>query len=184
MGLLDTLLSEQGSAMVGQMARNLNMDQSTAENAIRNLMPAISRGLQNNIGDSSGLDSLLGALNKGSHKDYIDIPERMVNQSATEDGNAILGHIFGSKDVSRNVAAHAASTTGLDTGLLKKMLPLLATAAMGMMRKQSTTSGGLRKSIESSTGRSNMGGLLTSFLDADNDGSIADDLLKMATKFL
>ena len=31
----------------------------------------------------------------------------------TDDGNAILGHIFGSKDVSRGVANQAADLTGI-----------------------------------------------------------------------
>jgi hypothetical protein len=47
------------------------------------------------------------------------------------DGNGILGHILGSKDVSRQVAAQASARTGIGADVLKKMLPLVATLAMG-----------------------------------------------------
>ncbi len=184
MGLLDTILADQGGKIVDQIAKNFGLDQRTAEAAIRNLAPALSRGMQRNMGKQTGVDAILEALNKGKHKNYVNDLDRLSRRSTIDDGNSILGHIFGSKDVSRNVASHAAKQTGLDSSLLKKMLPILATVAMGMMRKQSSASGGLRNAIGSSRGRSTMGGLLSSFLDADNDGSIADDLFKMATKLI
>ena len=43
-------------------------------------------------------------------------------------GNEILGHIFGSKDVSRDVAAQASQQSGVDTSVLKKLLPIVAGA--------------------------------------------------------
>jgi hypothetical protein len=51
-------------------------------------------------------------------------------------GNEVLGQIFGSKDVSRTVAQNAASRSGLDPSLLKKMLPMLAMLVAGYMAKQ------------------------------------------------
>ena len=48
----------------------------------------------------------------------------------------MLGQIFGTKDVSRTVAASAATQSGLDPSLLKKMLPMLAMMAAGYMAKQ------------------------------------------------
>ena len=54
----------------------------------------------------------------------------------TGPGNDILGQIFGSKDVSRGVADEVAGSTGLSSDLLKKMLPMLAMAAVGYMMKQ------------------------------------------------
>ena len=43
-------------------------------------------------------------------------------------GNEILGHIFGSKEVSRDVAGQASQQTGIDTSVLKKLLPIVAGA--------------------------------------------------------
>src|SRR5690606_21560216 len=57
-------------------------------------------------------------------------------------GNAILGEIFGSKDVSREVAGQASQSTGLDPAVLKKMLPVLAMLVAGYLSSQSNRAGG------------------------------------------
>ena len=54
------------------------------------------------------------------------------------DGNGILGHIFGSKDVSRQVAARAAQSSGVAPDILAKMLPLVAALAMGSMSRRAS----------------------------------------------
>jgi hypothetical protein len=182
MGLLETILSGQGGDIVGQISRSFNLDQGTTESAIRNMVPAISRGMQNNMSDRSGLESLLKALGKGNHQGYLDDAEGLSHQRTADDGNSILGHIFGNKDVSRNIAGRAATETGLSSSLLKKMLPVLASAAMGMMSRQGASSG-LGDALSGRGSKREVGGLLTQFLDADNDGSITDDLLNLASKF-
>ena len=42
-----------------------------------------------------------------------------------------LAILFGSKDVSRAVAGHAAKQTGIGADVLKKMLPMVAAMAHG-----------------------------------------------------
>ena len=54
------------------------------------------------------------------------------------DGNGILGHLFGSKDLSRAVAAQAAQATGIGQQILQQMLPAIAAMIMGGLFKQST----------------------------------------------
>jgi len=103
----------------------------------------------------------------------LDNPDSLSDPAATEEGNSILGHIFGSKDVSRQAAATAAGETGLNVSTLKKMLPLLASTAMGAMSKQgSSSSGGILE----------IGGLLGSFLKSDDDGSTTQGLFDLAKK--
>ena len=51
-------------------------------------------------------------------------------------------HVLGSKDVSRQVATHAASETGLDSTVLKQMLPLVASLAMAALSKHAASSNG------------------------------------------
>ncbi len=79
-----------------------------------------------------GLGGLLGQLGGGGLFDSVVAPE----PTPVEKGNDILGQIFGSKDVSRTVAGHAAEQTGIDSGMLKKMLPILAMLVAGYMAKQ------------------------------------------------
>jgi hypothetical protein len=58
--------------------------------------------------------------------------------AGVDEGNGILGHLFGSKDVSRAVAAQAAQATGIGQEILKQMLPVIASTMMGGLYKQST----------------------------------------------
>jgi len=198
MNLLETILSAGGGDLVTQMAGQVGLGEGDARKAVTALTPALSRGITNNIRKEGGLESLLGALAGGQHTKYVDEPERMARPAAVADGNAILGHILGSKDVSRNVAGHAAQETGIDPGILKMMLPMLATAAMGSLGKQTSSAaaptgqssglGALGGVLGSITGGgqqkdAGMAGMVEAFLDSDNDGAVVDDLLSVAKKF-
>jgi hypothetical protein len=164
--------------------------------ALSALVPALSAGFQQNMQSKGGLDSLVSALAGGQHSRYLDDPSSLTG--AVDDGNGILGHVFGSKDVSRQVAARAAAQTGLDVGILKQMLPLVATMMMGAMARHGGVSasaggmgastgglGGVLGSALGGSGASAGGGLismLTPMLDSNKDGSIVDDVIGMLGK--
>jgi len=181
MNLMDLLGSDTGQGAVGEIARQMGIDEADAQRAIRQLLPALSRGIQRNAAEPGGLDALLEALANGNHERYVEQPQVLGQPDAVSDGNAILGHIFGSKDVSRNVAGRAAQETGLSSDLLRRMLPILATVAMGMLSKQTQ---GMRPvgAQRQSTG-SPAFDILNQVLDTNQDGSVVDDLLNMARKF-
>ena len=182
MNLLDMILNTQDGGLVRQIANNFQLDEGSARSAIGALVPALSKGISRNTASPQGLDELIGALSRGNHSQYIDEPESVTRQAAIDDGNGILGHIFGSKDVSRQVASRAAESTGVDTGILKKMLPMLASMAMGATAKRGLASGAAAQAAAPESG--GLGSLLTGFLDADKDGSILDDVIGMAGRFM
>jgi hypothetical protein len=195
MNLLDSLLNDNGGAVVREIAKNLQLPEGDARSAIEQLTPALSRGLSRNAKQPGGLEGLFGALQSGGHERYAKDPDLLGDPATVADGNAILGHILGSKDVSRNVAGRAAQETGLDSSVLKKMLPMVAAATMGQLGQQSAGGGGLLGQLAGSvlgggTQRggapqqgSGMAGVLESFLDSDRDGAVVDDLFSMARKF-
>ena len=92
----------------------------------------------------------------------------MSSDATRSDGNKILGHLLGSKDVSRNVAAHAAESAGIDASTIKKALPMLASLVMGAMSKKDVASNP---------------GVLGNLIDKDGDGVGLDDVLGLARKF-
>ncbi len=180
MNLLDTILSASGGGAMRGLAQSFGLDEGQASGALKALLPALSSGLKNNASSAGGLESLLGALAGGNHQRYLDDPGQLGQAGTVTDGNAILGHLLGSKDVSRRVASHASSQTGLPTDLLKKMLPVVASMAMGALSKN-TAQKGIRSASAAPGG--DLMGLLGPMLDADGDGSVADDLLGLAGKF-
>ena len=166
MDLMDLLSKAGGGSSVAELAGALGIGSDDAAGLIGALSPSMISSLQKQAAESDGLRS---ALQKGSHAKYIEQPDLMRSAETREDGNKILGHLFGSKDVSRNVAAHAAKETGLDSGLIKKALPLVAGLAMGALSKKSNA--GAEKS--------GLGGLLGGLMGGDGG---MDDLLGLAKK--
>ena len=212
MNLLDMIMSAQGGASAQQAGAQLGLNQQQSQSAIAALLPAISSALKQNTANPQGLAGLLGALQGGQHEQYLDNPQMLGQPQTVNDGNAILGHLFGSKDVSRAVAGHAAQKTGIGADVLKKLLPLVATMAMGSLSKQTKAPtmqsaltgmamqhlmGGQKKSglgailgaVTGANGRQQRQtqqthqqgmGIIGKLLDADGDGSMMDDVLKMA----
>ena len=180
MNLFDLVMGDDNNAAVRQVANQFGLDEQQARGAIGQLLPSLQRGMQRNTSGEKGLDELLAAIEKGSHQRYIDEPDILSRPESSQDGNNILGHIFGNKDVSRNVANNAAKETGLSSGLLKKMLPVVASIAMGAMSKQVFGGSTRGRSVQSRESR----GLVASLLDSDNDGSMIDDILGMAFKMM
>jgi hypothetical protein len=190
------VLAQMGG--LGSIARELGVSESQVAAGAEALVPAILGGFKKQAqAQPSGLDGLgglLGQLGGGGLLDSVLSPE------ATDvgRGNDVLGEIFGSKDVSRTVAQGAASRSGLDPALLRKMLPMLAMLVAGYMAKQgggaqapAETGGGLGGLLggllgggTAPTGQGGAPGGLGSMLDLDGDGNPLDDILGMAGKLM
>ena len=156
MNLTDILAQAGG---IESMAKELGVSPSIAKAGADALLPAILGGFkkQAQSGGIEGLGGLLGQLGGGGLLDSV-----LGSQPTPVDqGNDVLGQIFGSKDVSRTVAGQAAAQTGIDSSLLKQMLPMLAMMAAGYMAKQSggQSGGGLGDLIGGALGGGSGGGL-------------------------
>jgi hypothetical protein len=125
------------------MARELGVSEGEAQSGAAALLPAILGGFkkqaQSQPGGVEGLSGLLGQLGGGGLLDNVLAPQ----PTDISRGNNVLGEIFGSKDVSRDVAQNAATQSGLQPSLLKKMLPIVAMAAAGYMAKKRGGFGGM-----------------------------------------
>jgi hypothetical protein len=180
MDLLNMLLNQGGGQAVSQLANNFGLNESQVASALSNLVPALGQGLARNASTQGGLDSLLGALTGGQHQRYLEDPSILNQADSISDGNSILGHVLGSKDVSRQVAQQASEKTGIGVDILKKMLPMVATLAMGALSRQTANAQNAGPGVSASGGLTS---ILGSFLDSNRDGSIADDVLGMASRF-
>ena len=180
MDILSALLAAQGGGATRQLGQQFGLNESQVSSALSALVPALAAGVQRNTSAQGGLDSLLGALTGGGHQQYVDDPSALGRPETIQDGNGILGHILGSKDVSRQVATQAAAQTGISSDLLKQMLPMVAAMMMGAMSKQASQpqAGGM------SAGGGGLLDMLTPMLDSNRDGSAIDDVLGSVGKWL
>ena len=174
MNLLDLIDSVGGQKSLGNLASSLGLDASKANDLVGALAPALMGGLKKQTSSQDGFAGLKNALQSGKHQAYLNNPESMSSPETEQDGNNILGHILGSKDVSRNVAAQAAQSTGIDASLIKKALPFIASLAMGAMSKSSNSGQSLSDS-------GSTGDLLGSLMGGD--GIDMGDVLNLAKKF-
>lgn len=170
---LTDILSQAGG--IESMASELGVSPDTAKAGAEALLPAILGGFKKQAqtgGGIEGLGGLLGQLGGGGLLDAVLSPQA----TPVDQGNDVLGQIFGSKDVSRTVAGHAAEQTGLDSGLLKKMLPILAMLVAGYLAKQGGQQseggglGGLIGGMLGGGGAGGLGGVLGSVLGGGNAG--------------
>jgi hypothetical protein len=195
---------QKSTGGIDAIASQLGIDKATAQAGAGALLPAIVGGMkkQNHGAGASGdglggLGAILGSLGGAG------LAANVLSDGPTDvsKGNDVLGTIFGSKDVSRTVAEHAAGQTGIDPAILRKMLPILAMLVGGYFAHEKGIGGGNASSggglgglgsILGSVfgggakGGSQAGGLggLASMLDMDGDGNPLDDILGMAGKFL
>ena len=175
MNILDSIVGASNGAAVQQLAKQFGLPPEQASAAIGALMPAVTTGLKRNA--AADETKLAGALANGGHERYIDQPEALTKPETALDGNAILGHIFGNKEKSREVAAGAAQKTGIDPAILKKMLPIVAAMAMGALAKQTKSGGAVAPG--GAAGKGGIGAMLGPLLDRDRDGSAVDDVTGM-----
>lgn len=195
MNITDILAQTGGLSAIG---RELGVSEAQAASGAEALLPAILGGFKKQAqAQPSGLDGLgglLGQLGGGGLLDNVLSPQ----PTDVGRGNDVLGQIFGSKDVSREVAQNAAGSSGLDPALLRKMLPLLAMAVAGFMAKQQGGASGQSDNAEGGLGGllgglvgglgggrgvgGSSGGGLGSMLDLNGDGNALDDILRMAGK--
>ena len=201
---LDVLEMLRRSGGINAVANQLGIPPATALAGTEALVPAIIGGFRKSTEASGGgetglgaLVTMLGGLGGGALAANVLGPD----ETDVGKGNDVLGQIFGSKDVSRSVAADAAGRTGIDPAVLKQMLPLLAMLVGGYFSARAGGSG-----AQGSGGLGDIGSILGagpgggddaaarggggvlgglgSLLDMDGDGNALDDILNMAGKLI
>lgn len=191
------ILAQTGGAQ--SLARDLGVSEAAVTRGAEALGPMLLGGFRKQAQSGTegsgggGLGGLLSQLGGGGLLDSVLSP----GKTDTTQGDAVLGQVFGSKEVSRTAAQAAAAKSGLDPALLKRMLPLLAMLVAGYLSRQHGDAsaggaaqgqgGGLGGLLGGILGGAQAGGRgggglggLASMADADGDGNPFDDLLRMA----
>jgi hypothetical protein len=191
MDILGTIMGAAGGGAARQLGQQFGLDEDQVQSALGALLPALAGAVNQNTQTEDGLSGLLGALSRGNHQQYLEDPSLLEAPETRQDGNGILGHLLGSKDVSRALASRASAETGIGSDVLKSMLPIVATMLMGSLSK-GASQGGLLSALGVGAGaeqqqvpqQSGLLGMLTPLLDRNRDGSALDDILGMAARFM
>lgn len=203
MSLLKMLQQAQGGQGLGGLAQQLGLDDAQAGGLAEMLAPAIGSAAKRRA-EGGGLEGLLGQLQGEAQGGLFDDPVAAAAPEARVQGENFLEQILGSRDATQQLAAEAASRSGVDQSKVEEFLPSLAAMLQGGMQRQvpddgisgmlqgltgagAAGGGGLMGMIGGllggasrgggASGGLDMGGIL-SMLDADGDGSPLDDILE------
>ncbi|PPF33605.1 DUF937 domain-containing protein [Pseudoclavibacter sp. AY1H1] len=118
---------------VDDIAGKLGVDKQTAQHGIQAALPTLIGGLQANAADPAGAASLEHALAK---KDTTLVDGRVsLADIDTNDGQKIVDNVFGS-NTDQVAAALGSAPGGQTSGLVQKLLPILAPIVLAWLAKK------------------------------------------------
>jgi hypothetical protein len=160
MNLFEIMQNAQGGNAVNNIANQFGLSQNQAQEAMKALLPAFEIGLKQQAQNADTMANFLQNLASGQTAKFHDADGDGIPDDAATAGNDVLGQLFGSKEVSRAVAAQASAMSGLSSTILKSMMPVIASMVMGGLFKGMSNQGfgGLLGQIAG--GMFNQGGMM------------------------
>ena len=136
--LFDLMMQALNGAATEAMAKQFNLAQEQATKAMAALMPAFSTGFKRSATDPYNFMGVMQDITSGNYAKYFEDMGKAFTPQGIADGNNVLARLFGSKDVSRAVAAQAAQMTGIGQEIYKRVLPVMADTLMGGLFKETS----------------------------------------------
>ena len=185
--LIEALGPLMSAGVASQVASALGIDERKAATALQVALPALVAALQRNAATADGLGSLTAALDRNHDGSVLDDVAGFLAGGGSPSGDSILAHVLG--DRRDPLARSVGRSTGLDAASVMKLLSLVAPLVLGAIARARATgragsagvsdvlahaSAGLQQKAPDLM--STLGGLL----DANHDGTVADDLARMA----
>jgi hypothetical protein len=137
--LADIMQAAQGGQAMMNLAQQFGLSQAQTQRAVEALLPAFSLGLQRQAQTATSFASMLGLMSTGKFVPFFE--QQTKAAEADTQGGVVIDQLFGSPEISRQVAAHAAVLSGVPTEVLMRMQPILAAMIMGGLFKTAMESG-------------------------------------------
>ena len=185
--ILDEVRQQLGPDTIQQMSGALGADPAATSGAVSLALPAILAGLSQNAAQPQGAAALDTALNAHDGSVLDNLGGLLGGGAGGGIGGAILGHIFGGRR--STVEQSVGRSSGLNAGQVAQLMAMLAPIVMGvlgrMKQNKQVDANRLPEVLQQSReqGEKEVPGL-GGILDANNDGSVADDLLRMGSSAL
>ncbi len=178
MDLLKSVLKEVlQDDNLDQLSEKTDIPRDSIGDVVKESMPAILEGLNQNTNKKTGAESLLTAL-AGHSGDLMDsVKKGDLSGLDLSDGAKIIGHIFGSnKD---DVADEIAKDSGVGKSQSSSLLSALAPIVMSALSKEKEDSGLDADGLSSLTTT-----LITSFLGGGDSDDKIGKIFRLIGKFL
>ena len=169
MDILKLLLGNSGG-MIDAMSQKSGLGTNDVEAVISKIAPIFMQRANENFKSDADSSNFLDMIRHSNLDEMANAPQ---NVSVAE-GNELLGVLTGSKENSRALASDVGSQLGISADSIKTLLPMIA----GMLNNQLKAS-----NLQDSADSGSMMSMLTQFLDQNKDGSIVDDIFRIAGDF-
>jgi hypothetical protein len=190
MDLMDVLTQQLSGGGLNQISQQAGTDVQGTSQVVTAAIPLLISALARNASQPGGADALHNALQQHDGGILDNLSGYLNSGTGSSDGSAILGHVLG--DRQSTVENALSKQTGLSAGSIGTILATLAPLVLGALGKQQRQGGfdpgalsgylnGQQQQAQAAA--PDMMGSLTSLLDAHNDGSVIDDLGRLASKF-
>lgn len=191
MNVISEMITQRISgAVAAQLSQRLGVSESTAQTAVQLAVPVILAALARNASKPEGAQELHQAVASDHDGSILDQLSSYMGNPEAANGSGILGHVLGGqRPVVENNLAQA---TGLNPNSAGSLLEMLAPMVMGAVGREQQQNGldanGLSEFLvqqQQAEVQSNpdLMGTLSSMLDSNRDGSVTDDLSRMAGGF-
>ena len=191
MNAISEMITQRISGPAGdQLAQRLGISQSTAQTAVQLAVPLILAALARNAAQPQGAQELHQAVASDHDGSILDQLSSYLGNPQAANGSGILGHVLGGQRPA--VENNLAQATGLDQGSAGSLLEMVAPLVMGAVGREQQQNGldpdGLSQFLvqqQEAEAISDPGlmGKLSSMLDSNRDGNVADDLSRIAGGF-
>lgn len=176
MNILETVLKAGlNENVIGSLSQKTGIDSNSLGSLISDLAPQLLNGAKANLASDNDSSSLIDMISGTDLDKIAQNPEELDRM----DTGGMLGQLFSSLNENESDVTNSLSQkSGIDASSIASLLPMLAPLVMGALNKKSNLG-----SMDTSN-TNDMTSMLTNFIDQDNDGSVVDDLLGMAKRFL
>lgn len=192
MSIINNLLgSDSGELLIKGMSSQIGQSKSQTNNLMSMAIPVLLKAMQRNSSSKEGASGLLSAISEKHDGSILNKLENVFTGTEStdleKDGEKILGHVLGQSE--QNIQNALSIQSGIDASSVSRVLKMVAPVVMGLLGKQQreqnaskTDENGVSNTIMSlvgATSENNNQSFFESILDADNDGSIIDDVAEV-----
>lgn len=191
MNAISQMITQQLSGVASQqIAARLGVSESTANMAVGVAVPLILAALARNSANPQGAQDLHQAVTNDHDGSILNNLMGYLSNPQQGNGAGILGHVLG--DQRSDVENNLAQATGLNQSSAGSLLEMVAPLVMGAVGQKQQENGfdpsGLANFLgeqqqQTQAAAPGVMGMLSSMLDSNKDGSVTDDLAKLAGSF-
>lgn len=131
------LQSSEAQAALQSLTSAFGLDAAQAKPAITTMAQELAHRIQRNMISRGGVADVAGLLTDPRTGVALNRSSALASPQVADEGNHILDVLIGDKHVSRGIAHRAAAETGIDEGVAKKLLPVVASMLFGGLQKAS-----------------------------------------------